>query len=451
MRTYGNFSQVEETLYRYFAAIFKSLLKFSPILSLQMSPRGEFNKSYFMALEEGFNRTYFTFYSEFNRQYHHVKWVEVFFLCGLCLWSVVGNSLLITVVLRCKPLRTVMNFFVINLAASDMCFTIVGPIIAIARVKETWIMGTFMCSLIAYGQTLCGVVSMWMMTLVSIDRHRYICGTGRNNITTKSAKLMIFLTWVIAAAAFIPLALFFHVKQFPFGTSSVTICTLMWPTKEIKMSCIFVLIVCILGFIVPLIVIIFNYVQIFKKFSSKREETALRRLSSSAEPPAVQESDDKDTEEDQVSRDAKDYQLVRMTAMVVGTFIVMWTPLCIIFLVVLFDGYGYNGGRMAIKSWSFIFAICLAFTNSCMNPVIYFTFNQKFRSGLKMSWHSFSKPTDDNGVAFESLPVASPPHKNGRIGEENLNDAPGGEENLNDAPGNRQIEESDNSNIETRS
>ena len=108
---------------------------------------------YCMDTELGWgNRSYFTFYSQFNRgaTASLLAAVESAVLVLFFLLSSVSNVLVFYTLSSNRRLRTVTNYFVCNLTLADVCFTLCCPLVAVVRVTGTWTLGSFACKTIVY-------------------------------------------------------------------------------------------------------------------------------------------------------------------------------------------------------------------------------------------------------------------------------------------------------------
>lgn len=113
---------------------------------------------------------------------------------------------------------------------------------------------------------VCGFVTIWTLTLISVDRYTCIVRNTKRRITPTLALLLIALVWVLTLAAFAPVPLYFVVKECPMGQDTVAICTLGWPrTLGVSVGAVFTSIVCGLGFIVPVIILVVSHISIFVK------------------------------------------------------------------------------------------------------------------------------------------------------------------------------------------
>ncbi|EPY82906.1 hypothetical protein CB1_000609001 [Camelus ferus] len=80
-------------------------------------------------------------------------WLVPLFFGALLLLGLVGNSLVIFVICRHKQMRTVTNFYIANLAATDLTFLLCCvPFTALLYPLPAWVLGDFMCKFRNYIQ-----------------------------------------------------------------------------------------------------------------------------------------------------------------------------------------------------------------------------------------------------------------------------------------------------------
>lgn len=86
--------------------------------------------------------------------------------------GVFGNYLLIYVIYRTRKMHNVTNFFIGNLAFSDMlmCVTCVPFTLAYAFSSHGWTFGRFMCYLVFLIQPVTVYVSVFTLTAIAVDR-----------------------------------------------------------------------------------------------------------------------------------------------------------------------------------------------------------------------------------------------------------------------------------------
>lgn len=77
--------------------------------------------------------------------------VRIILYSLIFLLSVLGNSLIITVLVRNRRMRTVTNLFLLSLSLSDLMVSIVCiPFTLIPNLMRNFIFGTGMCKLVMY-------------------------------------------------------------------------------------------------------------------------------------------------------------------------------------------------------------------------------------------------------------------------------------------------------------
>ncbi|XP_040485718.1 kiSS-1 receptor isoform X2 [Ursus maritimus] len=80
-------------------------------------------------------------------------WLVPLFFAALMLLGLAGNSLVIFVICRHKQMRTVTNFYIANLAATDVTFLLCCvPFTALLYPLPAWVLGDFMCKFVNYMQ-----------------------------------------------------------------------------------------------------------------------------------------------------------------------------------------------------------------------------------------------------------------------------------------------------------
>lgn len=90
----------------------------------------------------------------------------------VALVGVFGNYLLLYVICHTRKMHNVTNFFIGNLAFSDMlmCATCVPFTLAYAFNPHGWVFGRFMCYLVYLIQPVTVYVSVFTLTAIGVDR-----------------------------------------------------------------------------------------------------------------------------------------------------------------------------------------------------------------------------------------------------------------------------------------
>nr|XP_032635631.1 G-protein coupled receptor 54-like isoform X2 [Chelonoidis abingdonii] len=98
-------------------------------------------------------------------------WLVPLFYALIMLLGLVGNSLVIYVVSKHRQMRTATNFYIANLATTDIIFLVCCvPFTATLYPLPSWIFGDFMCKLVNYLQQVTAQATCITLTAMSMDR-----------------------------------------------------------------------------------------------------------------------------------------------------------------------------------------------------------------------------------------------------------------------------------------
>lgn len=82
-----------------------------------------------------------------------------------------GNILVCFVVCRNKAMHTVTNFFITNLAVSDIMLCVLAvPFTPLYTFMKRWVFGSVMCHLLACAQAVSVYISSLTLTSIALDR-----------------------------------------------------------------------------------------------------------------------------------------------------------------------------------------------------------------------------------------------------------------------------------------
>ena len=132
--------------------------------------------------------------------------ILVFYLLIISLASF-GCLLVIYVVLRAKNLRTNSNFYLVNLAVSDLLLVFLACPMTLAQLATThWPFPSYeiLCKLATFLPLLFSFASTFTICLIALDRHQLIVHTHNPRHRTLITFLCIFSVWTIAIACAFP-------------------------------------------------------------------------------------------------------------------------------------------------------------------------------------------------------------------------------------------------------
>ena len=132
--------------------------------------------------------------------------------CLLFVVSLAGNTFIGIIVYKTKPMRKPINFFIVNMAVSDLLYPIFLFPLDITRLYlgiDSWLisgpLGQALCKLVPFVADASAVVSIQSLVLIAVDRFGAVVFPLRSPlISSKLCPFFILATWIVAAAIHIP-------------------------------------------------------------------------------------------------------------------------------------------------------------------------------------------------------------------------------------------------------
>ncbi|TNN88322.1 Type-1A angiotensin II receptor [Liparis tanakae] len=288
--------------------------------------------------------------------------VPIVYGCNFVI-GIVGNSMVVAVIYCYMKLKTVANIFVLNLAVSDLTFLITLPMWAtFAATGYNWPFGEFLCKASAGLVIFNLYTSIFFLTALSIDRYLAIVHPMRSRRlrTVLYARITCVVIWLFAFVLSVPTAL---IRDIHHITNYTTVCGILHPTventmilKEIRLA--LSLMKSLLGFLVPFVIIITCYCLIGRALVGARQ---------------IQKS----------SR-SRDDEVLRMLAAAVLAFFLCWVPHQVFHLMHMLTQLSPEKDCTIIEiiDTAMPFTICIAYFNSCVNPIVYGFVGNNFRKNL---------------------------------------------------------------------
>ncbi|XP_031555811.1 QRFP-like peptide receptor isoform X2 [Actinia tenebrosa] len=166
--------------------------------------------------------------------------IQIVVYSVLLAFSFLGNSLVMLVVSRTNEIRATVNFFIFNMAVSDLIFTIVitpREITAVVSdINRPWFLSGFIgsatCKLCYFIQDVCTAVSMLTLVAIATDRYYAIVFPMRSGvITPKIRKVMVISIWIIAMGFNFPNFYAFSVRRSD-KNKNLDECVFVWDQKQ---------------------------------------------------------------------------------------------------------------------------------------------------------------------------------------------------------------------------
>lgn len=300
--------------------------------------------------------------------------------------GMVGNSMVVAVIYRYMKLKTVANVFVLNLAVSDLTFLVTLPMWAtFTALGYHWPFGSFLCKVSAGLAIFNLYTSIFFLTALSVDRYLAIVHPmdSRRRRTMVYARITCVLVWVCAFVLSMPTALSREIHRVEDHPS--TLCGILQSDKKpIHLLVSLSILKSVLGFLVPFLIIITCDCLI--GCTLLKAKGLLRK---SARP--------------------REDETLRMLAAAVLAFFICWAPHQLFHFMELLAMLGVvkDCHILDVIDTAMPFSICLAYFNSCVNPILYSFVGHNFRKNLLRLLHCESGPVLRNSSISTKMTALS--------------------------------------------
>uniref|UniRef100_A0A4W6BTW6 Neuromedin-K receptor n=1 Tax=Lates calcarifer TaxID=8187 RepID=A0A4W6BTW6_LATCA len=274
--------------------------------------------------------------------------------------AVFGNLIVIWIILAHKRMRTVTNYFLLNLAFSDASMAAFNTLINfIYAAHGEWYFGEAYCKFHNFFPVTSVFASIYSMTAIAVDRYMAIIHPLKPRLSAKATTGVIVCIWTLP---------------------NRTVCYVAWPNMSDD-PFMYHIIVFVLVYMLPLVVMGITY-------------TIVGVTLWGGEIPG-------DTSDNYHGQLRAKRKVVKMMIIVVVTFALCWLPYHVFFLV--------TGLNKRLSKWKYIqqvylSVLWLAMSSTMYNPIIYCCLNSRFRAGFKRAfrWCPFIKVSSYDELELRS-------------------------------------------------
>uniref|UniRef100_A0A8D0HWE8 Relaxin-3 receptor 1 n=1 Tax=Sphenodon punctatus TaxID=8508 RepID=A0A8D0HWE8_SPHPU len=271
--------------------------------------------------------------------------------------------------------KSSINLFVTSLAVTDFQFVLTLPFWAVENALDfTWLFGKAMCKIISYVTAMNMYASVFFLTAMSVARYHSVASALKSKRRDGplagccSTKWLCLLIWVSAILASLPNAIF--------STTSTVfneeLCLVKFPESQGNNAQFWLGLYhaqkVLLGFVVPLVIITLCYLLLVRFISDKHMGSSAKRRS----------------------------KVTKSVTIVVLSFFLCWLPnqaLTTWGILVKLNVVHFSHEFFLSQVYFFPISVCLAHSNSCLNPILYCLMRREFRKALKSLLWRITSPS----------------------------------------------------------
>ena len=286
--------------------------------------------------------------------------------CLIFIVSLVANSLIVTIVYKTLNLKKPINYFIANMAFSDILSAIFWMPLNLSLVHTNSLLiggqlGQALCKLVFFFGNVSLFVSIQNLILIAVDRFGAVVFPLRSPpIRSKLSPFFILATWIVAVAISSLSLIAGDIVESPGGTS----CVMKWEKVfgESLSSASIVLAHDILHIYIPVLLLAIVYSIIITKLKTQAH-------------PGEQSANT------QQQRKRRNRNVLQISIAIVTVFVFCWLPFSINVLII---AYKDRSTHLSCSFWLY-FTVTADMSNAyyAINPIICFIFSSNYRQALK--------------------------------------------------------------------
>nr|XP_029514935.1 relaxin-3 receptor 1 [Oncorhynchus nerka] len=300
----------------------------------------------------------------------------------VCALGLIGN-ILVLYLMKSKQVwkKSSINLFVTSLAVTDFQFVLTLPFWAIENALDfTWLFGKAMCKIVSYVTAMNMYASVFFLTAMSVARYWSVASalnSRRRGPRCCSAGFMSIVIWVAAIFAALPHAVFSTTAT----VSNEELCLVKFPdTVDAQFWLgLYHSQKVLIGFLIPLGIISVCYLLLLRFITSKNVNTSTAKRRS---------------------------KVTKSVTIVVLSFFLCWLPnqaLTAWGILIKHNVVHFSWAYYTTQAYVFPVSVCLAHSNSCLNPILYCLMRREFRKALKKLFWQITSPSVTNMRPFTAV------------------------------------------------
>ncbi|XP_004743514.2 galanin receptor type 3 [Mustela nigripes] len=305
------------------------------------------------------------------------------------LLGTVGNGLVLAVLLQPSPSAwqepgSTTDLFILNLAVADLCFILCCvPFQAAIYTLDAWLFGALVCKAVHLLIYLTMYASSFTLAAVSVDRYLAVRHPLRSRAlrTPRHARAAVGLVWLLAALFSAPYLSYYGTVRY----GALELCVPAWEDARRRALDVATFAA---GYLLPVAVVSLAYAR------------TLRFLWVAVGPAGAAMAE---------ARRRATGRAGRAMLAVAALYALCWGPHHALILCFWFGRFAFSPATYACRLASH----CLAYANSCLNPLVYALASRHFRARLRRLWpcgrrHRHRRARAPPGARRRVRPAACP-------------------------------------------
>nr|XP_040224412.2 tachykinin-like peptides receptor 99D isoform X3 [Anopheles coluzzii] len=287
-----------------------------------------------------------------------IVWNVLF--AGIVITATVGNLIVVWIVLSHKRMRTVTNYFLVNLSIADaMVSTLNVTFNYTYMLYLDWPFGTMYCKISQFVAILSICASVFTLMAIAIDRYVAIMNPLKPRMGKKATLCVAASIWIVGTIISCPSLLFFTT----YPMKDHILCYAEWPdgpSNHSRQEYVYNIVFMLLTYFLPIGSMTYTYARVgLELWGSKSIGECTQR---------------------QLDNIKSKRRVVKMMMIVVIIFAVCWLPFQIYFIL---TSYYPELTKKPYIQEVYLAIYWLAMSNSMYNPIIYCWMNLRFRRGFQ--------------------------------------------------------------------
>ncbi|XP_525589.3 galanin receptor type 3 [Pan troglodytes] len=278
------------------------------------------------------------------------------------LLGTVGNGLVLAVLLQPGPSAwqepgSTTDLFILNLAVADLCFILCCvPFQATIYTLDAWLFGALVCKAVHLLIYLTMYASSFTLAAVSVDRYLAVRHPLRSRAlrTPRNARAAVGLVWLLAALFSAPYLSYYGTVRY----GALELCVPAWEDARRRALDVATFAA---GYLLPVAVVSLAYGR------------TLRFLWAAVGPAGAAAAE---------ARRRATGRAGRAMLAVAALYALCWGPHHALILCFWYGRFAFSPATYACRLASH----CLAYANSCLNPLVYALASRHFRARFRRLW-----------------------------------------------------------------